>query len=91
MGRRDGVEMGVLIYNKSDVEDILEACQPIAGFENVGPVLLGTPIESEDGRYAHIHAFSEEEMDFLEARVSGIVGALVLDAIPKDWVAKSEK
>ena len=80
--------MGVLIYNKSDVEDILEACQPIAGFESVGPVLLGTPVESEDGRYAHIHAFSEEEMDFLEARISGITGAQVLETMPKDFVNK---
>ena len=80
--------MAVLIYPVSQAEAVAEAVQPIAGYEGVGPCLLGTPVESDDGRYAHCHPWSEVEIDFLEARVSGISGAEVLEAMPADWVSR---
>jgi len=80
--------MAVLIYPVAQLEAVAEAVQPIAGYEGVGPCLLGTPVESEDGRYAHAHPWSEAECDFLAARVSGISGAVVLEAMPADWVSR---
>lgn len=78
----------VLVYPISAIEQVMEAVQPMAGFEGVGPCLLGSPIFSTDSRAAHIHPWSEVEMDFLAARVSGITGAVVADAVPKDFVSK---
>ncbi len=77
--------MGVLVYPATAAKDVAEACQPIAGAESVGPCILGTPIESADGRYAHIHPWSEVEMDWLEARLNGITGAVVAEKMPEDW------
>ena len=80
--------MAVLIYPVAQLEAVAEAVQPIAGYEGVGPCFLGTPVESEDGRYAHVHPWSEAECDFLAARVSGIGGAVVLELLPEDWRSK---
>lgn len=77
-----------LIYPAAKAADIAEAIQPIAGYEGVGPCLLGTPAESADGRYAHAHPWSEAEADFLEARISGISGAYVAEKTPDGWKAK---
>ena len=76
----------VLVYPKEKAADVLEALQPIAGYEGVGPLLIGTPVESTDGRYAHVHPLTEEETDFCTARLYGIAGAVVQEAMPEDWV-----
>lgn len=80
--------MTYLLYPIAKEVDVREACNPMAGAEGVGPLLLGTPAESTDGRYCHCHPLSDAEVDWLEARVSGITGAVVLDARPADWQAK---
>ena len=71
--------------------DVFEACQPIAGVESVGPVLLAPdqPV-SAGGIRVHGHPFSEAECDFLTARCSGIAGVYVSDALPEGWVASQE-
>ena len=56
--------MTVLVYPKEKAADVAEVLQPIAGYEGVGPLIVGTPVESVDGRYAHVHPLTEEEMDF---------------------------
>lgn len=76
----------VLVYPKEKAADVLEALQPIAGYEGVGPLIVGTPVESADGRYAHVHSLTEAEADFCEARLYGISGAVVLETMPEDWV-----
>jgi hypothetical protein len=82
--------MGVIVYPADQAKLVVEAVDPMCGHEGVGPCILGTPIESNDGRYAHIHPWSEAEMDYLAARVSGIKGAVVSDAMPKDWKGAKE-
>ena len=82
--------MGCLIYPKIKVKDVVEALNPIYGIDGVGPCLLGQPIESSDGRYAHIHPWSELEMDWLSARIVCITGAITLDELPEDWKSLTE-
>ncbi len=50
----------------------------------------GSPVRSADGRCAHIHPWSESEMDYLAARVSGIKGAVVSEKMPDDWKGAKE-
>lgn len=82
--------MGVIVYPKAQAAAVVEAVDPMSGYEGIGPCLLGTPIESADGRYAHIHPWSKAEMDYLAARVSGITRAQVLESMPVDFVSKTE-
>lgn len=79
-----------LIYPAAKATDIAEAVQPMAGYEGVGPCLLGTPAESADGLYAHAHPWSGVETDFLEARISGITGAYVAESLPVGWKPKAD-
>jgi len=40
---------------------------------------------------ASLAPWSEAEMDFLAARLSGIKGAVVSDAMPDDWKGAEER
>jgi hypothetical protein len=79
--------MAVIVYPVAKVTDVIEALDPIAGYVGIGPCLLGSPVESTDGRYCYCHPWNEAEQDFLAGRIDGITGAVVLDELPLDWVS----
>ena len=63
------------------------ACTPdIDG--GIGPVAIGTPTESNDGRFAVCHPFAGVDRAWLESYLAGYPGTLVLDRLPDDWLPK---
>lgn len=68
--------MAILIANRNILDEI--ACTP-ALEDGIGPVLLGVPVELEDGRFACCHPWDEATIDWLAAYVQGIDGAEVLE------------
>ena len=83
--------MAVLIAPKAKLADVLEAANPTDCIEGSGgPVILGTPVESVDGRVAWCHPFDEVTQAWLECRMAGIAGGTMLESLPADFVGVSE-
>ena len=79
--------MAVLIAPKLKLDAVLEAANPTECIEGSGgPVILGTPVESVDGRLVWVHPFDEVTRAWLECRMVGIAGATIIEEMPADWV-----
>ena len=84
--------MAVIVYPKAQAVAVVEALTPMSDdVQGIGPCELAGPMESTDGRYMHDHPWSQLEMDWMEGRISGISGAMVLTEKPKDWVTKTDR
>ena len=53
----------------------------------IGPVLIGTPLQAQDGRVAISHPFSEVDLDWFSAYTQGEHPAVVItDTLPVDFI-----
>ena len=51
----------------------------------VGPVKLGVPIQSKDGRLAVCHNWAMATKNWFESYLSGVAGYLVVEELPADF------
>lgn len=79
--------MTVLITSDPAILAEIASTPAIEG--GMGPVAIGIPVESSDGRYAISHPFAGVDRAWLEAYVAEeYPGTQVLDSLPKDWTPK---
>lgn len=54
----------------------------------IGPVMLGVPIKSTDGRLAVHHHWTEADKAWLETYIADLAGCSVQEELPADFVVE---
>jgi hypothetical protein len=83
--------MSIFLYPSDRYEEVMEAAQPIVD-DQVAPLILAQPVIGTDGSvnwYAHIHPYSEEQEQWLLARMDGISEAAIVTEFPSWWTSLS--
>lgn len=68
----------------------------VIGYKDLGDGTNAVKVDMDsatfdsDGRYCHVHPWSEDELIWLEARTSGITGIQILTELPSNWESKGE-
>ncbi|MCL5736993.1 MAG: hypothetical protein M1274_15745 [Actinobacteria bacterium] len=80
--------MAYLICKVTDEALVREACNPTGPVEGGMPgVRLDLPVRSVDGRALWGHPWDTTTLEWLEIRIAGITGAVVVESWPGDFVA----
>lgn len=81
--------MAILIVPNQAILDEIAATPDIEG--GIGPVMMGTPLEAKDGRFAVCHPWNRVSIDWLTAYTKGAAKAEIVDELPKDFEVKENE
>lgn len=77
--------MVILVFKSQEILDEIGFSPDIEG--GIGPVMIGTPVISQDGRVAISHPFSEIDIDWFSAYTQGEnPPVVIIDSLPSDWI-----